>query len=98
MKLTNKEIKVLAAFIEEGADTVRAEEPEHIIEDNMTIMNALDLAEATGFSSHQIAGIMSSLHEKGLIEDSGESPRGLKQTDWSATDKGVINGWPHYAA
>jgi hypothetical protein len=50
----------------------------------MSWANDKDIAEATGLSRHQVAGLFGSLAAKGLIEDSGESPRGARCNDYYA--------------
>ena len=92
--LTDLEVTVLVAFINAGTDCNGASSIEALKEDNMTWMSAPDLVKATGLGKHTVSGVMSALQEKGLICDSGESTRGVSQTDWTATDKGIDIGWP----
>lgn len=96
--ITDNERTVLAAFVMEGMGCTGSETAEELIDDNMTWMSAADLYDALGpgslgWSKQRIAGVMSSLEAKGLIENSGESARGAIQTDWYATDKGILLIW-----
>lgn len=77
--LTNKELTVMKAFIQESFDCSG-----HFMDDNMSWNNAQDLIQVTDYNAQEIGGIMSALEEKGLIEDSGESPRGAKVNDFYA--------------
>lgn len=92
--LTLNEALMLRAFINEGRNVNGADTVERILEDNMTWNSATDLAETLGWSKAKIGGVMSQLDAKGLISDSGESARGARDTDWTATYKGVILGFP----
>ena len=92
--LTTKEIQMLVAFINEGKACNGSTNVDMLLEDNMTWMNADDLKDVLGWGKQAIGGVMASLQEKGLIQDSGESARELKINDWYATDKGVKEGWP----
>ena len=92
--LTTLEVTVLVAFINAGVDCCGASSAEHLKNDNMTWSSAPDLVKATGLGKHTVSGVMSALQDKGLIMDSGESARGARQTDWTATDEGIDLGWP----
>ena len=90
---TDKEIKMLSAFGETGIDVTGAQDAESMLEDNMTWMNADDLAEELKLDKQTIGGVMASLLEKNLIEDSGESARGASVTDFYLTDEGIRAHW-----
>jgi len=91
LNLTEKETTMLKLFVQEGINCCGFEGmvAEHLKEDNMTWMNANDLQEEMGLSKQAIGGIMGSLSDKGLICDSGESPRGDKVTDWYADHRAI---------
>lgn len=89
MTLTKKEIEMIKAFLEEGCAVNGATEADHLLEDNMTWMNADDLKGVLGWSKESIGGVMASLSNKGYIQDSGDSPRGAKVSDWYADDKAI---------
>jgi len=97
--LTSKEIQMLVAFINEGKGCNGSTQVEHLLEDNMTWMNADDLKDVLGWSKQAIGGVMASLQEKGMIDDSGESVRDRADNpnnlnDWTASQEGVRVGWP----
>ena len=87
--LTEKETAMIVAFIEEGRDVNSAETPDALIEDNMTWMNADDLCGALGWNKQEVGGVMSALSDKGMIFDSGDSPRGSRVTDWNASNDAI---------
>jgi transcription initiation factor IIE alpha subunit len=88
--LTEKETKMIAAFIREGAQCVGATTCEELLGDNMTWMSATDLCMELGWNKQEVGGVMSALQEKGMIVDYGESARGARDNDWYASDKAII--------
>jgi len=84
--LTDKEIKMLAAFVE---DNCPDHSYEQLLEDNFTWMNANDLQKFLGWDKQAIGGVMASLLEKNLIEDSGESSRGASVNDFALSEDGI---------
>jgi prophage antirepressor-like protein len=87
--LTEKETAMIVAFIREGAECNGATEAEHVLDDNMTWMSATDLCKVLGWNKQEVGGVMSSLQEKRMINDSGESSRGAQDNDWYASDKAI---------
>ena len=94
ISLTAKESAMLAAFILEGRECNGASSAEELLEDNMTWASASDLCARLGWSKQEVGGVMSALDLKGLIQDSGESARGARDTDWYATPEGLRVGFP----
>ena len=92
--LTTLEATVLVAFLNVNGGSSTYSSAEQLKSNNFTWASAPDLVKATGLGKHTVSGVMSSLQDKGLIEDSGESARGARQTDWNATDEGIDIGWP----
>ena len=90
VKLTDKEKKMLSAFVE---DSCPNHSYEQLLEDNFTWANANDLQKVLGWDKQTIGGVMSSLEKKGLIEDSGESPRGASVNDFALNEDGI---WAHF--
>ena len=88
--LTEKETKMIAAFIREGVNCTGATSAEGLLDDNMTWMSATDLCMELGWTKQEVGGVMSALQEKGLIVDCGESARGARDNDWYASDKAII--------
>jgi hypothetical protein len=78
LTVTALELRVATAFAETSLGTCGAFDED----DNLSYMNAQDLAEQLELSAHVIAGVMSSLSKKDLIMDLGESYRGAKINDW----------------
>lgn len=91
LNLTDKETEMLKVFIQEGIDCCGFDgmTADDLISDNMTWCNADDLRDSMGLSKSAIGGIMGSLSDKGLIFDSGDSPRGAACTDWYASDEAI---------
>ncbi len=87
--LTAKETAMIVAFIREGKECTNAQSVEDMILDNMSWMSASDLCETLGWNKQEVGGVMSALSEKGLIHDSGESPREARDTDWYASDEAI---------
>ena len=87
--LTTKEAAVLGAIVRSGIEVNGAATAAELIEDNVTGLTADDLQDALGWSKQEIGGVMSALSEKGLIVDTGESPRGAACTDWFAADTAI---------
>ena len=88
--LTEKETKMIAAFIREGVNCMGATSAEGLLDDNMTWMSATDLCDTLGWNKQEVGGVMSALQEKGLIVDSGESARDARDNDWYASNKAII--------
>jgi hypothetical protein len=82
---------MISAFVEAGIYVNGANDAEHLKQDNMTWMNADDLADVLGWNKQTIGGVMSSLTGKGLIVDSGEpGPRGCTYLhDFFASDEAI---------
>jgi hypothetical protein len=78
--LTEKETLVARLFAQESLDCCDSFGGG----DNMSWMNAEDIAAATGFGLQAVGGLMTSLADKGLIGNSGESSRGSRYPDFSA--------------
>jgi uncharacterized protein YfdQ (DUF2303 family) len=87
--LTAKETEAFTAWVNDALDAMGGESAADLHDDNFSWMSAPDLVAALKWSKHEVSGIMSALDAKGLIEDSGESARGARQTDWSLTSKGI---------
>lgn len=77
--LTEKELIVMKSFIGSSFSCSGA-----FHEDNMSWNNDKDIAEDTGLSRQQVAGLFGQLEAKGLIGDSGESARGDRCNDYYA--------------
>jgi len=77
--LTDKELIVMKSFI---ASSFNCSGLFH--EDNMSWNNDQDIAEDTGLSRQQVAGLLGQLEAKGLICDSGESTRKARCNDYYA--------------
>ena len=90
INLTTKEAAMLVAFVEAGIECNAASTSDELINDNVTWMNANDLADELGWDKQAIGGVMKSLWAKCLISDTEESPRGAKVTDWIAHDEAII--------
>lgn len=80
-KLTDLELKVMKAFIEESISCCGSFEDA----ENMSYMNPEDIQKATLLKKHTVAGLMGSLCNKGLIYDYGDSARGCINNDWVAS-------------
>lgn len=87
--LTTKDLDILTEMVLEGMDVIGSSDIEAVREDNMTWMSARDLAKATSRTLKSVGGSMTSLTDKGLIANSGESARGEKYPDFFVTDKGL---------
>lgn len=93
IKLTEKETEMLKAFIGAGIYTNGADCADDLINDNMTWMSSADLVDTLGWSQRSVQGVMASLEKKDMISNSGESARGAKDPDWTATDEGILRIW-----
>ena len=71
MKLTQLETQVLEVFYNECVDCTG----ECTEDQNMSYNNAQDVARALNLTEQQVGGVFTSLLAKGLIYDTGESPR-----------------------
>ena len=80
---------MMTAFVETGVGITGAENAEWLLEDNMTWMNADDLAAELKWDKKKIGGVMASLSDKHAIFDSGDSPRGAKINDWFVEDLAI---------
>tara|TARA_R110000851_G_scaffold157194_2_gene299991 strand:- start:2130 stop:2429 length:300 start_codon:yes stop_codon:yes gene_type:complete len=87
--ITTKEAAMLVAFVEAGIECNAASDSDELINDNVTWMNANDLAAELGWGKQAIGGVMKSLWNKCLISDTEESPRGAKVTDWIASEETI---------
>jgi predicted transcriptional regulator len=88
---TDNEAKMISAFVMAGMDCTGADTAEALKDDNMSWMNADDLADVLGWNKQTIGGVMRSLQRKGLIVDSGEpGPRGFTYLhDFFASDEAI---------
>jgi len=77
-KLTTLETQVATLFAEHSEWSCGCFEDGQ----NLSYMNAADLAEETGYGLQKVGGIMSSLLAKGLITDMQESVRGADINDF----------------
>jgi len=91
LNLTDKETQMVKAFIAESVDCCGDCSHEDGRE-NLSYMNAQDLAEVLGWDLHTVGGVMSSLDSKCAISDTGESPRGARINDYT-----VCTRWPEIA-
>jgi len=82
--LTEKEAKAIKQIATEGLDDMGGSEPKDLHDDNMSWFNRSTIS-AAGFSKHEAAGLMSSLEEKGLIQNFDPSHR----YGWALTDEGI---------
>ena len=89
MEFTTKEQEMLVAFVETGIHITGAQDADWLLDDNMTWMNADDLAEELKWDKQTIGGVLASLSEKNAIFDSGESRRGANVTDWFVEDLAI---------
>lgn len=94
--LTNKEFKVLEAFLEAGMECNGARDAEEMKGDNMTWADAEEIQAATGLPGKAVAALFGSLSQKGMILSSGEKmvegisrPAKDGDADYTATDSGI---------
>ena len=87
MKLTEKETKAFKAIMVQALRQMGGDEPKDLLDDNYSWFNEKDLTD-DGFGKHQAAGLMSSLNEKGLIENYDPS----HEFGWVISDKGINEG------
>lgn len=78
MKLTEKEIAVLTAAIEVNTTVASANE-----DDFFSFFYPSEVVNITPFSKEQVAGVLSSLSEKGLICEEASKNTNLSDTEWS---------------
>jgi hypothetical protein len=90
--LTEKELIVAKVFANTSIDCCGSFQEE----ENMSFCNANDLAEETGMSLHQIAGLIGSLDGKCVITDTGDSARGDNCNDYIGND-GIYKMIPELA-
>ena len=69
MKLTHNERIVFKAAIDNALHSMGGTNAMQLIADNFSWFNIKDLTRRTTFNRHECAGYISSLREKGLIED-----------------------------
>jgi len=81
MKLTEKELTTLKAIGDNGLSGMGGQSYTDLQYDNYSWFQPIDLIKLTKYTKHQIAGLMSTLHEKGLIIES--------DGDWCLTDDGI---------
>ena len=87
MNITNLELQVVKAFIKASMDacgdfSLYCEGG--IRGGNKSRSNEKDISKATGLTQYEVTGILRSLEDKRLIEDSGESFKGEKWNDYYA--------------
>lgn len=90
LNLTEKETQMVKAFIAESVDCCGDCSDDG---ENLSYMNAQDLAEVLGWDLQTVGGVMSSLEGKGAISDQGESARGARINDFT-----VCPAWDEIAA
>ena len=78
MKLTEKEISVLTTAIEVNTTVANADEG-----DFFSFFYPSEIVHRTSFSKEQVAGVLSSLSEKGLICEEGSKNTNISDTEWS---------------
>ena len=71
MEITKLESQVLQVFYDEAVDCTG----ECTEEQNMSYNNANDVAKKLGLTEQQVGGVFTSLLNKGLIFDTGDSAR-----------------------
>lgn len=76
--LTEKELLVANLFANTSLDCCGG----FSADENMSCVNAKDIADETGLSLQAVGGVMSQLEQKSLIGDAGESYRGAKINDF----------------
>ncbi len=91
--LTALETEMLISFIREGQSVTNAMTAGEMEEDNMTWMNVNDLVEQLEWSVYKVGGVMGTLTNKGVIENSGSSARGAKQPDFTVASAFIKMGF-----
>ena len=84
MILTDKEKIALRAMAENGLHGMGGDVPEDLFSDNFSWFYPEDIVKRTNFSKAQVAGLISSLDEKGLIASSD------RKNEWFLFDDGII--------
>ena len=85
--LTTKEQTTFTAIVIEGLSNVCGEHPSELLDDNCSWFYPNDIVKRTDFNKNQVAGLLSSLEEKGLIANSGDG-EGWK-AEWYTTETGL---------
>lgn len=92
IELTEKENAFMSAHLKLANEGCNAKDVEDLIGDNYSWANLKDLSEKTGFNKYQIAGLVSSLSEKGVIQiDSDEKNLLVIETSWLETLDGKLS-------
>ena len=84
MILTDKEKIALRAIAENGLHGMGGDVPEDLLSDNFSWFYPEDVVKRTNFSKAQVAGLISSLDEKGLIASSD------RKNEWFLFEDGII--------
>ena len=79
--LTDKEMTVLKAIGDNGLANMGGRVYADLQYDNYSWFNASDIIKITGYSKHQVSGLMSALNEKELII--------LSDGDWCLSEYGI---------
>ena len=82
-QLTDLELQVAKLFAETSIDCCGAFESS----ENLSYMNAKDIAQATGYDLNKVGGIMTALKSKNLIIDTQESARNSRLNDFIANEQ-----------
>ena len=77
-KLTTLEIEVATLFALASSDCCGSFDDN----ENISYLNAKDLAKDTGYDMNKIGGIMTALINKDLIQDTHDSARGSRYNDF----------------
>jgi len=83
MILTNKEKIALRAIAENGLHGMGGDVPDDLLCDNFSWFYPEDIVKRTNFSKAQVAGLIRSLDEKGLIAPD-------KKNEWFLLEEGII--------
>ena len=83
INLTELEVKVARMFAQTSIDICNC----FCEEENLSYMNAQDIAEQAGMSLQAVGGVMASLSNKCLIVDCMESSRGARINDFIASNE-----------
>jgi len=76
--ITSLEVKVATLFANTSTDICG----EFNEDNNLSYMNARDIADETGMSLQAVGGVMASLSNKSIIVDTEESTRGVSINDF----------------
>lgn len=78
INLTDKELIIAKVFATTSTDCCGFFDND----ENLSYCNDRDLAEETGMSRHQVAGLLGSLEKKGIIQNTQSSARGDSCNDY----------------